>query len=292
MTAGLPAFLVEAIFYIGAVFKETRDWLEWLGAEWKQAAFLWVTALVPFLIFSLAAGTFRPNAFYVLIFLTAVFSFWYVLVPRRAAYDAGFLVLAAVPVILRVFQRIYVSPDAHLRVDVLGHLMWIRVGVTALFVFRRWDPGAFGFWPRWSEWRTGILYYGLVLVPIVLLAVGIHDVRFEPLQGSWWRIAVIALGTFFGILWVVALGEELFFRGMIQRALSDSWHSPQWAIAASAALFGSAHLWFHHFPDWRRALVAGLLGVGCGIGYFRTGSVRAPMVTHAFVVATWRVFFR
>ncbi len=53
-----------------------------------------------------------------------------------------------------------------------------------------------------------------MLVPIVAIALGLHDVRFAPLQGAWWRIAGIAVGTFFGMLWVVALGEELFFRGV------------------------------------------------------------------------------
>jgi predicted Abi (CAAX) family protease len=38
-------------------------------------------------------------------------------------------------------------------------------------------------------------------------------------------------------------------------------------------------------------LVATLLGLACGAAYLRSGSVRAPMVTHAFVVTTWRIFF-
>jgi len=57
-------------------------------------------------------------------------------------------------------------------------------------------------------------------------------------------------------------------------------------------IFGAAHLWFHQFPDWRQAVVATVLGLACGIAYIQTGSVRAPMVTHALVVATWRVFFK
>jgi membrane protease YdiL (CAAX protease family) len=93
-------------------------------------------------------------------------------------------------------------------------------------------------------------------------------------------------------LWVVALGEELFFRGVIERALLNGWRSPVPAVLLSAILFGSAHLWFHEFPNWRRALIATLLGLGCGMAYLRNGSVRAPMVTHALVVTTWRVFFK
>jgi membrane protease YdiL (CAAX protease family) len=170
--------------------------------------------------------------------------------------------------------------------------MWIRLGVMALLVLREWDPGPFSFWPCLNEWRIGLLWYAAVLAPIVVVALGIHDVRFAPLHQTWWRVVVIGMGTFFGVLWVVALAEELFFRGVIERALYDNWRSPALAVVISAVVFGCAHLWFHQFPDWRRAVVATILGIACGIAYVQTGSVRAPMVTHAFVVATWRVLFK
>ncbi|MBV9443439.1 MAG: CPBP family intramembrane metalloprotease [Acidobacteriaceae bacterium] len=292
MTAALPALLVEAFFYLAAGFEQTREYLRSISSRRTQAGILWITALIPYLVFSFTARTFDRDAFYLLAALCAVLAFWYAVFPWRFAYDAGFLVIAAAPIVLRTFQRIYFSPDAHTRVDVLGHLMWIRLGIAALLVLREWNPGWFSFWPEREEWKAGIVYYVLVLAPIAALAMALHDVRFAPIEGEWWQITAVALGTFFGVLWVVALGEELFFRGVIERAMLDTWRSPVLAIAISAALFGSAHLWFHTFPDWRRALVAALLGVACGIAYWRTGSVRVPMVTHAFVVTTWRVLFK
>lgn len=291
MTAALPAFLVEAVFYLGSVFEETRNWFSRIRVPRLQGAALWVSALLPYCIFSLAAGTFQRNAFYLLALLTGVFAFWYALLPRRLAYDIGFLVIAAAPIVLRVFPRIYRSPD-ETRVDILGHLMWIRLGVAALLILREWRPGPFGFWPQRHEWRSGLIWYLIFVIPIVVLALGTRDVRFQPLSGPWWHVAAIGIGTFFGVLWVVALGEELFFRGVIERALLDQSGSAALAVGISAVLFGSVHLAFRQFPDWRRALTATLLGVAVGIVYARTGSVRAPMVTHAFVVATWRVFFR
>ncbi len=292
MTAALPAFLLEAFFYTGSINEETRMCLARIRGSTRQAALLWLTAVLPYLVFSFAAGTFQRNAFYLLALLSAILVFWFVLTPRRISYDIGFLVIAAAPILMRVFRRIYISPDPQLRIDILGHLMWIRLGIVALLVFRKWNPGSFGFWPRAHEWRTGMLWYGFAIVPIVALALAIHDVRFEPVAGSWWQIVGIGLGTFFGVLWVVALSEELFFRGVIERAMLKSWQSPVLAVGLSALFFGSVHLWFHQFPDWRRALVAGVLGVACGIAYLRADSVRASMVTHAFVVATWRMFFK
>jgi len=292
MTAALPAFLIEAIFYIGSLFQETRERFDRIQSSRNKATLLWVSALIPYLIFSSRAGTFIKNGFDVVALLTGVLAFWYVLLPKRWAYDFGFLVIAAAPVISRLFQRVYQSPDPHIRVDILGHLMWIRLGVAALLIFRKWDPGAFGLWPRLTEWRSGVLYYLVALVPIVTIALLLHDVRFDPQHGPWWRVAGIGIGTFFGMLWVVALGEELFFRGVVEKTLLNGLSSPLIAILVSSVLFGSAHLWFHQFPDWKQATVATVLGVACGIGYWRSGSVRVPMVTHACVVATWRVFFK
>lgn len=292
MSAALPAFLAEVVFYLASVFEATRERFSRIGSGRSKATLLWLSALIPYGLFALSAGTFRANAFEVLALLTGVLSFWYVLLPRRIVYDAGFLVIAAAVVVSRVFVRIYYAPDGSLRLDILGHLMWIRLGIAALLILRQWDPGAFGFWPKLREWRLGAMYYLALIAPLVTVALALHDVRFEPRPGPWWRTAAIGAGALFGTLWVVALGEELMFRGVIERALLKGWRSPVLAIVLSAVLFGSAHLWFHTFPDWRRALIATLLGLACGAGYWQTGSVRVPMVTHAFVVATWRVFFR
>jgi membrane protease YdiL (CAAX protease family) len=288
----LPALAFELFCYLAALFVETRTWLAAFRPARTQAAILWVSAPIPYLIFSLSAGTFHRNAFYLLVGLAAVFSFWYALLPRRVAYDCGFLAVAAAPIITRVFSRIYISPDRHVHAEILGQLMWIRLGVAALLVLREWDPGAFGLWPNGREWRTGTLYYCAAVIPLVLLALASHDVRWQPLTGEWWRIAAIALGTFFGFFWVIALSEELFFRGVIARALLDHLPSPALAVVLSAIVYGCAHLWFRGFPDWRRAAVAALLGIFCGFAYAQTRSVKVPMITHALVVTTLRLFFK
>jgi hypothetical protein len=291
MAAALPAFLVEAFFYLASVFAETRLSFAELPTKRLQAAILWVSAVIPYLILSLGSGTFQRNAFYIVVMLTGVLAFWHVVLPRRIAYDAGFLLVAAAPLATHVFPRLYVAPEARPQVDILGHVMWLRLGIMALLVLREWDPGAFGLWPDRREWRLGFLYFLVSILPIACLSLALHDTRFAPLAAPWWRIAGIGVGTFFGIFWVVALGEDLLFQGVIAQAIRNAWNSQWAAVLIAAVIFGSAHLWFHAFPNWRRALVAGLLGITLSLLYFRSGSVRAPMVTHALVVVTWRVLF-
>ncbi len=292
MTAALPAFGLEICFYLGTLLAETRSRLARIRPELTQAALLWISALAPYLVFALGAGTFEIHAFELLLLLTGLVSFWFFLMPRRIAYDAGFLIITAAPLIARAFQHIYVSPNHHLRIDVLGHLMWIRIGVFALLVFRGWHPGSFGLWPGLRDWRVGIAYYLAAIIPLGVMANLLGEFRFAPITGPWWQIILTGGATFFGVLWVVALAEELFFRGFIERALLDMRIPTIVAVIASAVLFGCAHLWFRHFPDWRHALIAGILGIACGYAYVQTGSVRAPMVTHACTVLTWRMLFR
>jgi membrane protease YdiL (CAAX protease family) len=166
------------------------------------------------------------------------------------------------------------------------------VGILALLVLREWDAGEFGLWPTLLEWRSGVLFYVAAIVPVAALALLIHDVRWAPLSGVWWRIVGLGIGTFFGFLWVTALAEELFFRGLVARAMLDQLPSQALAIVLSSLVYGAAHLWFHAFPDWRQASVAALLGVFCGLAYARTGSVRVPMVTHALMVTTWKMLLK
>ena len=78
------------------------------------------------------------------------------------------------------------------------------------------------------------------------------------------------------------MSEEFFFRGVMQ---------PKLGLVATSIVFGLVHLPFREFPNWKHVLVATVLGLFCGRAYQKTGSIRAPIVTHALVVATWRAFF-
>jgi len=284
VSAALPAFLIESVFYLGALFAGTRAWFAERFWAWTQGGILWASGLAPYLVFSLAAGTVQERACVALALFTGVLSFWYVFAPRRAAYDIGFLAIAAAPVLLRVFARIYVAPAVHtvVRVEYLGHLTIIHVAAMALLVLRRWNPGPAGPWPNRTEWRAGVLYYLIAVAPLCAVALSLHAVKFAPRKGHWWTIPELAVGYFFAMFWVTAFSEELFFRGVIERALLDRWGWQWVGVVISSLIFGAAHLWLRQFPNWNWIL---------GWAYARTGSIRATMVAHTLVIVTWRIFF-
>jgi len=79
-------------------------------------------------------------------------------------------------------------------------------------------------------------------------------------------LLALALGT--------AVGEELFFRGLLQRALERRLGAAG-AIAVAALAFGAAH------GDWTQGSGAAVLGLYLGTLAWAAGSVRLAIAAHA-----------
>ena len=101
----------------------------------------------------------------------------------------------------------------------------------------------------------------------------------------------VAAGTFLGIYAVLALFEELLFRGILQNLTAASLGRPVAAQTLTSLIFGLCHLSFRGFPNWRFAIVATLLGWFCGQAYRERATIVAAMITHALVVTGWRLLF-
>ena len=93
------------------------------------------------------------------------------------------------------------------------------------------------------------------------------------------EIAAIAL--------VGPLGEELFFRGMLQPALGSALRAPVAGLALATLLFAALHT----VPDrggellWAWTAFALVLGAALGALFLATGSILPPLVLHATVNA-------
>lgn len=288
--AVLPAFLLEATFYLVMGVERLRTRLEKLPPA-AVAGALTLAAVVPYAAASVALGSFQWRSLFYIAALAAAASFWYVLLPHRAASDLLFLVFMAAVWLGKVFQQCYVSPHPKLPLFVLGQAMWVRTGILAMLSVRRVKGVGFGFWPAKREWKIGAMYYVVFLPAAAALAwwIGFAKPRW-PVNG-WEKTSFLILATFFATLWVLALGEEFFFRGLLQQWMT-SWLSSEWAgLIVTSLLFGAAHLWFRAFPNWRFFVLASLMGVFYGLAYRQARSIRASMVTHALVVTTWRIFF-
>jgi membrane protease YdiL (CAAX protease family) len=98
-------------------------------------------------------------------------------------------------------------------------------------------------------------------------------------------------GEFLLISIAAGLGEELFFRGLVQAGIAmelssfvEEPYAVAIAVAAASIIFGVCH-WINR--DY--AIAATLIGVYLGLLFIYTGNLLAPITTHALYdfVAMW-----
>ena len=287
----VAAFLWEASFYLVPGFSGIREAVERRWPPPVVALGLVASAVAPYLAYTLPTATFHWGAVSLLASVAAAACFWFLLLPRNGFSDAGFILLMAAVKLSGLFAFIYPAVAPKVPLDVLGFLMWIRLGVMAILSFRRAEGIGFGFIPTRSDWLIGIREF-LFFLPIGLpLALATGFVRYRPMPLVGWQWAGAAVGTFLGMLWVVALAEEFLFRGLLQQRLS-LWlgsSTAGWVVASIA--FGLVHLPFGRFPNWRFALVAGIAGLFYGRAYAKSGGIRAAMVAHALMNTCTQMLF-
>ncbi|MEQ1884596.1 MAG: type II CAAX endopeptidase family protein [Bryobacteraceae bacterium] len=288
--AVLPAFLLEVSFFYTLGVEGLRTKLE-RRKPWVLALLLITAAVAPYMVAALLLHAFSWQAVGLLAALSGIAAFWYVLLPERPSVDILFLVFIAVIYLLKLFAKIY--PAAHPRVPmaILGQLMWFRTGLFAMVSIHRTRDIGFGFWPTAREWGIGLLYFVLLIPVVGVLAWSIDFTQPHIRYAEFTKFTLVAIGTFFGILWVVALGEEFFFRGLLQQWITTWTGKPWLGLVFASMLFGSVHFWYGQFPNWRFASLAAVAGLFYGMAFRKAKSIRASMVTHALTVTTWRLFF-
>ncbi|BDC52703.1 hypothetical protein F183_A50180 [Bryobacterales bacterium F-183] len=289
--AAIPALLVEASLYIASGFPDIRQRFAAIGNPSRQGLLLWILALPPYVIYTVGTGSFQPSDFATLAVLAGALAFWYVLRPRA---DAAYLTLIAAILLTGVFKQIYPQLAPKANVSILGQLMLIRTSAFAILCIRGLEEQAgFGFLPTAAEWKAGLKQFAWFIPIGGAIAAAVQFATFRQ-DLIWTRALPAFVATFIGMLWVVALSEELYFRGVLQPLLTK--HLPQprkWmGLVATSVLFGLVHLPFGTFPNWRFAIVAGVAGFFYGRAFEETGTIRSAMVTHALVASIWRVFLK
>jgi membrane protease YdiL (CAAX protease family) len=280
----IAAFLIAYPFYLVTGFPTVRERLAGPHLKW----FLLAAMLLPYLVCCCGAVSFHWYDAFRLAALSLTMSLWYLVLPATALADVGFLAIIPVIVLSGYFDAIYPRYLGQ-KLNVLGHVTFLPVVVLVLMLERRVTETGYGFVPNRTEWRIGVLNY-LYFLPIGgLVGFLLHAVKpHEP--AALWKVA----GTFLGFLWVIGLSEEFFFRGILQQWIEDWSRNRAVALALASTAFGLVHLGFpgFPFPNWRWAMLAGIMGWFCVRARNQAGSIRASVVTHALVVTTLRAFLR
>ncbi len=286
VAAALIAAALEASFYAASGFAVAR---RWVGELPHRSLWIAASTLPPFLIYSCGVG-FRWQAFLVLVALAAVIAWWFIVLPPSNWTDGGFLALIACGLLFELSGYFYPALSKKLKTDYIGHIMWLRLSFWALLVVRDRGDMGFGFLPTRKDWVVGARYFAYCVPVAALVLCLVQPMRLKD-HLSWGTTPLVAVGTFIGFLWVVALSEELFARGVLQGDLSAGLKNSWVGLLITSVVFGLVHLNLERkFPNWRAVALAGTLGLFCGRAAQVAGGIRASMVTHALVVTVYRVF--
>ncbi len=164
----------------------------------------------------------------------------------------------------------------------------ISISVLLFVGFRRLAGVGFQFRYLAGDGRNVLVNLGVFLciaIPMGLLTGFIHwtDRPFSPLF-----MAQTYVATFF----LVALPEEVFFRGIIQNLLQKTMKNQWVALVTASILFGLTHWNNTSSPDWRYLLLATIAGIFYGRAYNRSSTLMAAATVHTLVDTIWVVLFR
>lgn len=195
------------------------------------------------------------------------------------------------------------SPEAdrwQIRIQLgLGHLLgFCASGLFTAWLFYRPGTGSYTSWPdylqinRMPDWRITALALLLMMVstPFVLYTLQLNQQI--PLPDSF-RLAeeqaelvlkgllnmeypAELLGNLLLIAVLPAIGEEIVFRGIVQRQLMRVMPNPLTALFVAAVIFSLAHFQMEGF------IPRLVLGMVLGWLYWKSGNLWVPSMAHLF----------
>lgn len=142
-----------------------------------------------------------------------------------------------------------------------------------------------------SDVVNGVLAGVLLQIPLIPLLYYTITEIFGDLPPTGRALALVdavdtpikIVGLYIAVAVIAPIVEELFYRGLVQRAIVDK-IGPMFGIPLAALIFGAVHLSWTELP----ALTA--VGLVLGLLYHRTGRLGAPIVAHmtfnAFTLTT------
>jgi len=145
----------------------------------------------------------------------------------------------------------------------------------------------YSFIPRWRDLGVGVREW-IFFAPFGIgLGLGLQFIHFVARRPTVEMAAGAWLVTFF----LVAVPEELFFRGLLLNLLIPRL-GRRGALIVSAILFGLSHFNKGARFNWRYVLLAAIAGVFYGRAWLDRRRIFTSAITHTAVDVTWSLLFR
>lgn len=280
--AGLALLLAPLWFFGFGIGKGLRDSIR--SPLWRIALPMFLG--ISYLAFALPAGNFRwTTALLVFAFPAVIAAFLEFSdpPPQFCWQDAATLLVLTGAYMLHVFASAWPDPA-------LAALPKLYVADLALYLYvvvRRLQGIGYSFcFSRHDTWIG--LRELLFFMPFGIgLGLATGFIRFFPRLPSLASAATSVLVTAL----LVALPEELFFRGILQNLLETRLGRMR-ALLITALLFGLAHFNKGARFNWRYVILAAIAGVFYGRAWRERRCLLASVLTHTAVDVLWALWFR
>jgi membrane protease YdiL (CAAX protease family) len=241
---------------------------------------------VPYLLVTLSRGTFSWVWLGLYATLPVVIAAVLLRAGRTGPGWPEFLILGilGLAVDLRWFEPAW---PAHLAV--FNKVLLLDAGIYGFVAVRNLDGVGFDLRLRIRDLIIGLREVVFYLPLALALGLGLGFLHLHPF-GSIGPVMLQFAGAWIFTFFLIAVPEELFFRGWLQNLLERN--MGRWpALLTTAVLFGLSHFNKRalHF-NWRYVLLAAIAGVFYGRAWRRDRRVGASAVTHATVDSIWSLW--
>ncbi|MCU1310912.1 MAG: Abortive infection protein [Candidatus Angelobacter sp.] len=244
--------------------------------------------LFPYLVYALPRGEFRISVATAILFLSVGLTALFEFSPsrtRQAADWRDFIVLALLG--LTVNQRWLGGAWAHPGLGGLAKLLLTDIGLYLYLVVRELDGVGYDFTPRMDDVKVGLREWALFAPIAIVLGLALGFLHFHAQLPSPWAIPAAWLLTFV----LVAVPEELFFRGLMQNLLERRFGGRA-ALIATSIIFGLSHYNKRAVFNWRYVLLATIAGIFYGRAWRYRRRIFTSAITHTTVDVLWSTWFR
>jgi len=277
------ALLLAPLWFFGFGLGE---WLaQRLRSPWSRVAFPALLG-VPYLVFAFPAGTLRWPITVVVVLLPAILSAVVNSCSSSAKLvwqDAVVLGALAAVYLLRLLTPAW----PYLKLSVLPKLYVADLALYLYIVVRKLDGVGYSLVPSRHTFLVGLREWVYFLPLGIGLGTVLRFIHFHARVPPAMSLLISVLITFL----LVAVPEEMFFRGILQNLL-ETRLGPQGALVLAAVLFGLAHFNKGASFNWRYVILATIAGIFYGRAWRARRQVLASSITHTAVDVVWSLWFK
>jgi len=277
------ALLLAPLWFFGFGLGE---WLaQRLRSPWSRVAFPALLG-VPYLVFAFPAGTLRWPITVVVVLLPAILSAVVNSCSSSAKLvwqDAVVLGALAAVYLLRLLTPAWPYP----KLSVLPKLYVADLALYLYIVVRKLDGVGYSLVPSRHTFLVGLREWVYFLPLGIGLGTVLRFIHFHARVPPAMSLLISVLITFL----LVAVPEEMFFRGIVQNLLQTRL-GQNTALLFAAVLFGLSHFNKGASFNWRYVVLATIAGIFYGRAWRVRRQVLASSITHTAVDVVWSLWFK